>query len=217
MNLVLGLCQRGFEAACQKHVLMISREFQRYLYSRRCYQYVTMHTSTGLPDGTLFEPKYNSIYVYVLCHTSQRNGEEYMHINGKDDFLVDDKFVEWLKRFRCNHMTLVLETCHSEGINDLESPTMPDEWTVINTSSKNQKSLFDEVYNIGAFTSALCKFISIVRVPLFTYSPNSVVTEINRMRIGENVTCHGDTTKWIYLPVEAVTEHRTRRQRLCSN
>lgn len=218
MNLVLGLCQRGFEVACKKHVNIAVREFQRYLQMRKCMQYITMHQSVGLPnDARLFAPKYNNVYIYVLCHTAQINNEEYLELNGPEKKIRDDVFVEWVKNFKADHVTLVLETCHSEGINDLERPTMPQDWTVINTCTKGQKSLFNGILNIGVFTGMLARIINLLKYPLFVLSPEAVVSQANSMNPFEKVVCHGDKTKWIDLPIDRAARQRIQCRHLCSN
>ena len=152
MNLVLGMYQQGFKEGCITHTNVALREMNRYCKCRgRTFRYLsTVNCGFPLPDN-IFYPDYSNVYVYVLCHTVNKRGDEELELNGKEQKIYDDVLLRELKRFKCKHLTLVLETCHANGIVGPEDEQIPQHWNVVTTCARDEKSLYDAKDKMGYY------------------------------------------------------------------
>lgn len=198
MNLVLGMYQQGFKEGCITHTNVALREMNRYCKCRgRAFRYLsTVNCGFPLPDN-IFYPDYSNVYVYVLCHTVNKRGDEELELNGKEQKIYDDVLLRELKRFKCKHLTLVLETCHANGIVGPEDEQIPQHWNVVTTCARDEKSLYDAKDKMGYYTKAFIQMSLNSRIPVFAFSPEIVCISANRMMKGaEDVSSKGDD-KWL--------------------
>ena len=104
MNLVLGMYQQAFKEGCIAHTNVALREMNRYCKCRgRSFRYLsTVSCGFPLPDN-IFYPDYSNVYVYVLCHTVNKRGDEELEMNGKENKIYDDEEVESIKNTDFNY------------------------------------------------------------------------------------------------------------------
>lgn len=198
MNLVLGVYQQGFREGCLAHVETALREVRRYSVCRGCsYRYLSsVFCGFPLPEN-IFYPNYANVYVYVLCHTVNKKGDEQLQLNGKNDMIYDDELLKELKRFKCKHLTLVLETCHASGITGPEDEPIPQNWNVVTTCAREEKSLYDKKTKMGFYTKAFLQMSRNSRLPVFCFNPEIVCISAKRMMGGkEDISSKGDE-KWL--------------------
>lgn len=217
MNLVLGIYQRGFREGCLAHMNVAMKEMRRYCVCRgRTFRYLSTATC-GFPlPGNLFYPNYCNVYVYVLCHTVNKKSDEKLEINGSEDPIYDDELINELKKLKCKHLTLVLETCHAGGITGPEDVEIPATWNVITTCNRNEKSVYDEKLHMGIYTKAFINMSRNSRIPVFAFSPQIVCESANRMTGGvEEIGSKGDE-KWVVM-CDELTKSRSERRHPCNN
>ena len=214
MNLVLGIYQQGFREGCLAHMNIAMHEMRRYCTCRgRNFRYLsTVNCGFPLPQG-IFYPNYGNVYVYVLCHTVNKRGDEQLQLNGKENPIYDDELIKELKKIKCKQLSLVLETCHSEGIVGPEDEPIPSNWNVVTTCARDEKSLYSEKEKMGCYTKALKGMSGNSRIPVFAFSPEIVCESANRMMRGmETTSCKGNG-KWLDTCDELLKSRSERRCR----